>query len=1545
MQAKQSSLQNPNPKGQISSSSLLFDFAGVSSNNLFSEQNQSEIRNANERNFDHSFSSPPSVSRLGSEKPVMGTSSGLSKPRLVKLRKHFVSQQTRSTGKKVESGFNPFRPATDTLNDQWTSWNPFSSNSAQKSKSFTGSNDFEFLKPENSGFVFGVNDRSTDSNFKTNGLGENLGTSLPDEMTKLNIGRETNERVNLNSGKVSQKHEDESFVFNVGKSLPDEIRKMNIGKDTKEREVNLNSGEVYEKHENAGFAFAANDRSTDSNLRTSGLGENVGQSLPNEMRKLNIGRETKEGVVNLNSDEVSKNHGFVFGSSSKENPGLNENKVSKLPDEMRKLNIESSGVSDGGEKTKDTNFSSQVNGKNTFIFGRSNKIPDAVFQNTVFKLPHEMNELKIEDFGNASGVEKTKDASSSKTNDKNTFSSGGSMDFAGSMSGSSENTLPDDMKKLNIQGSRSGDEPEKTKNAFSQFDYKKAFGLESDKNNAGSYGGSTSSMLPGETEKLNIGSKTGDSGVFNDSTGGNSIPPFTFRAGVQGKSSGVESVPHSDSKLGEVPGFQSVGNTFEVPSMDGAENKAGFRFTSSQDSSGSFTGPVPHSDSKLGGASLSSSSFSSAAPGFQSVAKTFEVPFMDGAEKKTDFSFTSSQDGFRTPNFRAPKHDNLCSSMGNLTTEFNKKLEFSAKKAAKDSRLKKRKGKLKQNAPVHQWPGKDYVSRANSSQENAESPGSYSPMDFSPYQETLAADQFSREASVASDDFFHSDTKCASTDAHPSVSIDATDESLVTATENLNLNKDEELNEGRSYTFERGDGAKCPTEEFVSGDESECLRSTSEKVDTDNDVDASVATTRTEANISSNTEKKASDDRTQFCFASSSDNVNNANFTFAASPSAQANLSEPKHYCRKKNRRKVGQDSQIPSSNAKIHVASPCMPLFPLSGITSQSVPGSDKIEDSSISQSKEKEPVVKELFTSGGAAVAAAAQEACEKWRLRGNQAYAKGNLSKAEGYYTRGVNCVSRKEASKSCLKALVLCYSNRAAARMTLGRMREALGDCKEAVAIDPNFYKVQVRAANCHLALGEIEDALRYFKKCAQSGDVCLDRKVVIEASDGLHKAQKVAGYIDRSAELLEQRKFSDAENALRIIAEALLISPYSEKLVEMKAEALFVLRRYEEVLQLCDQTLASASLNANGQSENSDGPESIKNSRARLWCWCLIAKSYFNLGRLEEALDFLDKLEQVGFSAEKHGIHNLKSSISLSVTVRELLRHKAAGNEAFQSGKYSEAVEHYTAAVSCNVESRPFAAICFCNRAAASQAIGQITDAIADCSLAIALDGNYPKAISRRATLHEMIRDYGKAASDLQRLISLLEKQAEDKAKESGKLGRSTSIVNDLRQARMRLTTMEEEARKEIPLNMYLILGIEPSSEAADIKKAYRKAALRHHPDKAGQFLARTENGDDGLWKEIAEEVYRDADRLFKIIGEAYAILSDSDKRSRYDLEEEIRNSHKKGNGNSSSPRRSGYPSSSPYERRGSSRRQWQEFWESYQHSKGSDSSRSRSRYY
>ena len=81
---------------------------------------------------------------------------------------------------------------------------------------------------------------------------------------------------------------------------------------------------------------------------------------------------------------------------------------------------------------------------------------------------------------------------------------------------------------------------------------------------------------------------------------------------------------------------------------------------------------------------------------------------------------------------------------------------------------------------------------------------------------------------------------------------------------------------------------------------------------------------------------------------------------------------------------------------------------------------------------------------------------------------------------------------------------------------------------------------------------------------------------------------------------------------------------------------------------------------------------------------------------------------------------------------------------------------------------------------------------------------FMQAISRRATLHEMIRDYDQASNDLRRLICLLGKQS-NIDDQSGTLRRSNSNANELKRVHLRLSMMEDEARKEIPLDMYLIL--------------------------------------------------------------------------------------------------------------------------------------------
>ncbi len=61
---------------------------------------------------------------------------------------------------------------------------------------------------------------------------------------------------------------------------------------------------------------------------------------------------------------------------------------------------------------------------------------------------------------------------------------------------------------------------------------------------------------------------------------------------------------------------------------------------------------------------------------------------------------------------------------------------------------------------------------------------------------------------------------------------------------------------------------------------------------------------------------------------------------------------------------------------------------------------------------------------------------------------------------------------------------------------------------------------------------------------------------------------------------------------------------------------------------------------------------------------------------------------------------------------------------------------------------------------------------------------------------------------------------------------------------------------------YEVLGVNKNASANDIKRAYRRLAIKYHPDK---------NPDD-----------KEAEAKFKECAEAYEVLSDSEKRQRYD---------------------------------------------------------------
>lgn len=184
-------------------------------------------------------------------------------------------------------------------------------------------------------------------------------------------------------------------------------------------------------------------------------------------------------------------------------------------------------------------------------------------------------------------------------------------------------------------------------------------------------------------------------------------------------------------------------------------------------------------------------------------------------------------------------------------------------------------------------------------------------------------------------------------------------------------------------------------------------------------------------------------------------------------------------------------------------------------------------------------------------------------------------------------------------------------------------------------------------------------------------------------------------------------------------------------------------------------------------------------------------------------------------------------------VQKLDRMKAEGNAEYKAGRWQAAVDKYTEALGIDPQNKGTNSKLLQNRALCLIQLKDYTGAISDCERAISLDPSYTKAKKTKATA---LGKSGKWEDAVRELKELQEADPQD-----------ATIAKEIRKA-------ELELKKSKRKDYYKILGVEKDADENQIKKAYRKAAIIHHPDK---------NPDDA-----------DAAERFKDIGEAYETLSD-----------------------------------------------------------------------
>lgn len=388
----------------------------------------------------------------------------------------------------------------------------------------------------------------------------------------------------------------------------------------------------------------------------------------------------------------------------------------------------------------------------------------------------------------------------------------------------------------------------------------------------------------------------------------------------------------------------------------------------------------------------------------------------------------------------------------------------------------------------------------------------------------------------------------------------------------------------------------------------------------------------------------------------------------------------------------------------------------------------------------------------------------------------------------------------------------FNNRAAAHMCNFDYASALADCQRADELQPNDPKILLRLARVYTSLGLFEEALLTFNRIQPppSAKDILPAKQMKEHIKGVEAALK-----DGTTGSMALIGLDQAEKLLGTNA------PRPRKWQLLRGEAHLRLGNVNSLGEA--QSIAMALLRTNGAD-----PEAL----------VLRGRALYASGENDKAIQHFRKALECD--------PDYKDAVKYLRMVQKLDRMKEDGNKDYKAGRWSAAVEKYTEALNIDPSNRGTNSKILQNRALCLIKLKQYSEAIADCEKAVSLEPSYTKA---RKTKANALGQSGNWEEAVKVLKKIQESDPSDGA-----------IAREIRKA-------ELELKKSKRKDYYKILNVEKDADETQIKKAYRKLAIIHHPDK---------NPDD----ESAAERFKD-------IGEAYETLSDPEKRARYDSGEDL----------------------------------------------------------
>ena len=433
----------------------------------------------------------------------------------------------------------------------------------------------------------------------------------------------------------------------------------------------------------------------------------------------------------------------------------------------------------------------------------------------------------------------------------------------------------------------------------------------------------------------------------------------------------------------------------------------------------------------------------------------------------------------------------------------------------------------------------------------------------------------------------------------------------------------------------------------------------------------------------------------------------------------------------------------------------------------------------------------------------------AAEEAKQRGNDLFKRANYSEAVQAYTESLSHEPESDV-------LLL---NRSAAYMALGQYAKALADCERAVQGREPSGKALLRMAKCQLGVGRPDAALYTLSPLlSQALGTSAEQT---QARDVDAQAREMQRHLTTADAYSRERNWTLASIALDQAQSIMKLTDATSPRAWQEKRVMLLLQRGHlgqaqslamDIYRADPSDTSAIMLGARIMLANNDVQKALQQSQLAL--------------RLDPDMQ-----------AAKQFLRKCKALLTL----------KDDANAAFKANRSDDALAKYAELLSVadqNMEAdgdaKKFKAVIFSNRAILLSKLGRYDDAIRDCTQALQLDAAFTKPLKTRARAYQLNEQHEEAVRDFKRALD-----ASIGTPEQDTLRRETRRA-------------EVELKRSKKVDYYKVLGVSKTATEAEVKKAFRKESLKHHPDKGGD------------------------EEKFKLCNEAYGVLSDDQQRRRYD---------------------------------------------------------------